>query len=92
MGKRLVGCCGAAFQQGGSRWVTGLGHTYGAVFVSSRMCRFFRSCTSGRCWRCFSKLSRRSKLRVGEMGVSSTLASVMVRASEGEVLAVGSGR
>ena len=54
--------------------------TYGAVFVSRRICLFFRSWTSGRCWRCFSKLSRRSKLRVGEMGVSSmvVVASVMV--------------
>ena len=54
--------------------------TYGAVFVSNRMCLFFRSWTSGRCWRCFSKLSRRSKLRVGEMGVSSmvVVASVMM--------------
>jgi hypothetical protein len=53
---------------------------YGAVFVSSRMWRFFRSCTSGRCWRCFSKLPRRSWLRVGEMGVSSMDASAMVSA------------
>ena len=54
--------------------------TYGAVFVSRRICLFFRSWTSGRCWRCFSKLSRRSKLRVGEMGVSSmvVVASVMM--------------
>jgi hypothetical protein len=54
--------------------------TYGAVFVSNRICLFFKSWTSGRCWRCFSKLSRRSKLRVGEMGVSSmvVVASVMM--------------
>lgn len=46
--------------------------TYGAVVVSSKMCLFLRSCASGRCCRCFSKLLRRSLLRTGEMGVSST--------------------
>jgi hypothetical protein len=49
-----------------------MGATYGAWAVSRRMCLFFRSCGSGRCWRCFSKLLRRSTpARTGEMGVSS---------------------
>lgn len=33
---------------------------YGATLVSNRIWRFFRSCTSGRVWRCFSKELRRS--------------------------------
>lgn len=43
--------------------------TYGAVLVSSRMFRFFKSCASGRCCKCFSSESRRC---TGEIGVSST--------------------
>lgn len=56
--------------------------------MSSRMCLFFRSCGSGLCCRCFSKLLRRSSpSRTGEMGVSSTtLASVMANASSEYVL------
>jgi hypothetical protein len=50
--------------------------TYGAVVVSKRICRFLRSCGSGRCCRCFSRLLRRSRERTGEMGVSSTITSV----------------
>lgn len=42
---------------------------YGAALVSSRMCLSFRSCGSGRVWRCFSRESRRSRV---EMGVVST--------------------
>ena len=45
---------------------------YGAAVVSSRICLFFRSCTSGLCCKCFSSEFRRS---TGEMGVSSTLRS-----------------
>lgn len=37
----------------------------GAAVVSSRICLFFRSASSGRCWRCFSKLLRRSSLSIG---------------------------
>ena len=38
---------------------------YGAALVSSRIFLFFKSCGSGRCWRCFSSESRRSRLEVG---------------------------
>lgn len=44
--------------------------TYGAALVSSKIFLFFRSCASGRSWRCFSSELRRS---MGERGLSSTL-------------------
>ena len=47
--------------------------TYGAALVSSRICLFFKSWTSGLCWRCFSSELR---LSIGEIGVVSTLASL----------------
>lgn len=48
--------------------------TYGAAVVSSKICRFFRSCASGRWASRFSSESRRSgAARAGEMGVSSTV-------------------
>lgn len=56
-------------------WGKGNGGTYGAVVVSSRICLFFRSCGSGLCCKCFSKLFRRSRERTGEIGVSSTITS-----------------
>ena len=34
---------------------------YGAAFVASRMCLFFKCCASGRFWRCFSRELRRSR-------------------------------
>jgi len=43
----------------------------GAVFVSSRMWRFLRSCSSGRVCKCFSRLLRRSVVEIGEMSTPS---------------------
>lgn len=43
----------------------------GAVFVSSRMWRFLRSCSSGRVCKCFSRLLRRSAVEMGEMSTPS---------------------
>lgn len=37
-----------------------LGEIYGATLVSSRIWRSFRSCISGRVWRCFSRELQRS--------------------------------
>ena len=48
--------------------------THGAAVVSKRMCLFFKSWASGRCWRCFSRLSRPS---IGETGLSSIVCAVV---------------
>lgn len=45
--------------------------THGAALVSRRMFLSFKSCRSGRCWRCFSRESRRSGRRVGERELRS---------------------
>lgn len=47
--------------------------TYGAAFVSSRICLSFNSLGSGRCWRCFSREFWRTWFagRTGAMGLSS---------------------
>lgn len=63
----LYSWCGTrALGSGGKEWVI----AYGAALVSRRMFLFFRSCGSGRVWRCFSRESRRSR---GEMGAASIL-------------------
>jgi hypothetical protein len=43
----------------------------GAVFVSSKMWRFLRSCSSGRVCKCFSRLLRRSAVEIGEISTPS---------------------
>lgn len=48
-----------------------LSPTHGAALVSKSMFLSFKSCGSGRCWRCFSKESRRSGRRVGERELRS---------------------
>ncbi len=66
-GTRLVGsvrtCLGLAAGKGCCC------STHGAALVSKRMCFSLSSLASGRCWRCFSRESRRS---TGEMRLSST--------------------